>query len=75
MSAGNPYIVGEEGPELFVPSGTGTIIPNGQMGGGGIRIESIVINANSYAEGRAAARGFAEELQLLLNEAGEWIPY
>lgn len=27
-----PYLVGERGPELFVPSGSGTIIPNGQMG-------------------------------------------
>jgi phage-related minor tail protein len=34
--AGNqPYIVGERGPELFVPRGAGTIIPNNQMGGMG----------------------------------------
>jgi phage-related minor tail protein len=31
VSAGNPYIVGERGPELFMPSGSGTIIPNNQM--------------------------------------------
>jgi lambda family phage tail tape measure protein len=30
-----PYLVGERGPELFVPSGSGTIIPNGQVGGMG----------------------------------------
>jgi len=33
-----PYIVGESGPELFVPSGSGTIMNNnrlGMMGGGG----------------------------------------
>lgn len=31
--AGNqPYIVGERGPELFVPRGAGTIIPNHAMG-------------------------------------------
>ena len=33
-----PYMVGERGPELFVPSGNGTIIPNANMrgtGGGG----------------------------------------
>lgn len=29
-----PYVVGEQGPELFVPGSSGTIIPNGQMGGG-----------------------------------------
>jgi len=27
---GNPYIVGEEGPELFVPNSSGSILPNGQ---------------------------------------------
>lgn len=30
-----PYMVGERGPELFVPSGNGTIIPNHNMRGGG----------------------------------------
>lgn len=29
VSAGSPYIVGEQGPELFVPSSNGTIVPNG----------------------------------------------
>jgi phage-related minor tail protein len=29
VSGGNPYIVGERGPELFVPKTAGTIIPNG----------------------------------------------
>jgi phage-related minor tail protein len=32
VSAGSPYMVGERGPELFMPSGSGTIIPNNQMG-------------------------------------------
>jgi lambda family phage tail tape measure protein len=31
--AGNPYIIGEKGPELFVPKSSGTVIPNGQLGG------------------------------------------
>ena len=37
--AGQPYIVGEEGPELFIPNQSGTVIPNdktmGIMGAGG----------------------------------------
>ena len=32
VSSGNPYIVGEKGAELFVPSRTGTIVPNNQLG-------------------------------------------
>lgn len=35
VQAGNPYIVGERGPELFVPSRTGSIVSNDKMGGGG----------------------------------------
>ncbi|MDQ2622562.1 MAG: hypothetical protein M3Y45_05925 [Actinomycetota bacterium] len=30
--AGMPHIVGERGPELFVPGRTGTVVPNGQFG-------------------------------------------
>lgn len=33
VSAGTPYIVGERGPELFMPGRSGTIIPNGAGGG------------------------------------------
>lgn len=34
VSGGTPYMVGERGPELFVPATSGTIIPNG--GGGAV---------------------------------------
>ena len=33
--AGMPHMVGERGPELFIPNRTGTVVPNSQMGGGG----------------------------------------
>jgi len=36
VAAGSPYIVGEAGPELFVPSSSGSILPNG----GGIVINN-----------------------------------
>lgn len=35
VSRGRPYIVGEAGPELFVPGQDGGIVPNGGFGGGG----------------------------------------
>ena len=38
VTGGSPYIVGEQGPELFVPSGSGTIIPNHAMGGNHVTI-------------------------------------
>lgn len=34
VSAGRPYLVGEMGPELFIPTRSGEIVPNGQLGGG-----------------------------------------
>ena len=47
VSGKEPYMVGERGPELFVPGGNGTIIPNGNMrgaGGGGSNI-SVSVDA------------------------------
>lgn len=34
VMAGTPYVVGERGPELFVPRSSGSIVPNNQLGGG-----------------------------------------
>jgi hypothetical protein len=36
VAAGQPYIVGERGPELFVPGSSGKIIPSGGSMGGGM---------------------------------------
>jgi hypothetical protein len=33
VSTGTPYIVGERGPELFVPNNSGNIVPNHALGG------------------------------------------
>lgn len=35
VTAGSLYMVGESGPEVFAPGASGTIIPNGALGGGG----------------------------------------
>ena len=35
VSSGSPYVVGEKGPELFVPHASGTIVPNHKMGSSG----------------------------------------
>jgi TP901 family phage tail tape measure protein len=36
VNAGQPYVVGEKGPELFVPRNSGGIVPNGYMKGGNV---------------------------------------
>lgn len=46
VSAGTPYMVGEMGPELFVPSHSGSIVANGAMGG-------VVVNQNYHIEAGA----------------------
>lgn len=48
VMAGSPYIVGEQGPELFMPQTSGSIIPNGSFGGGGV---SIAIDARGADQG------------------------
>ena len=52
VSANSPYIVGEVGPELFVPSGSGRIVPNNQLGGGGSVI-NLTVNGAIDSEGTA----------------------
>lgn len=44
VRAGQPYVVGERGPELFVPSGPGTVVANGRFGGG---MTQVVYNINA----------------------------
>lgn len=47
VSAGVPYTVGEMGKEVFVPSTSGRIIPNSQLGGGTTIIMNGIIDAES----------------------------
>jgi len=35
VAANSPYVVGERGPELFVPNNAGKVVPNNALGGGG----------------------------------------
>ena len=46
VSAGSSYVVGEQGPELFVPHASGTIVPNNKMSGGGSSGSSVTVNYN-----------------------------
>lgn len=60
---GRSYLVGERGPELFVPSGSGSIIPNGRLGGGGLSIGTVVIQAAPGTDGALVAQRFVEGLE------------
>ncbi len=59
--AGQPYIVGEEGPELFIPKNSGTVIPNDiteamaggpafGMGGGQVTYNINAVDAPSFQQ-------------------------
>ena len=45
VTGGSSYIVGERGPEMFTPTGSGTITPNNQLGAGGGQAITLNINA------------------------------
>ena len=52
--AGKPYIVGERGPELFVPNSSGTVVPNNALGGGQVTYNINAVDANSFKQMLAA---------------------
>jgi len=71
-----PYMVGERGPELFVPQGAGNIIPNHRLqSGGGSSTQAMqaapttnnyITNNISALDSRSVAQVFAENRQSLL---------
>ena len=54
VAPGRAYLVGERGPELFVPTASGRVEASGAGGGRDIRM-SITINAPTWAEPQALA--------------------
>lgn len=68
VTSGTPYLVGERGPELFVPTASGAIVPNG--GGGGVT-QNVVIHVNGTAAD--VARQVAAELMRTLR-SGQQLP-
>ena len=44
VSAGKAYMVGERGPELFVPNGSGAIMPNERLSAKGTGGTSVTVN-------------------------------
>ena len=65
VSAGSPYMVGEQGPELFVPDRGGTVVPNG--GGGGM-VANIFVNGT----GQDVARIINAELTRMMRVGRKW---
>lgn len=51
VMAGSPYIVGERGPELFVPGRSGGIVPNDSLGMGSANVVVNVDASGSNVQG------------------------
>jgi len=64
LFAGQPSIVGELGPEIFIPNTNGTIIPNNQLGG------NVTMYNTFTVPNEATARAVAKELARELNRQG-----
>ena len=64
---GRPSIVGEKGPELFVPRSSGTIVPNNKLGGGGST--SVVVNVDASGSDVQGDDAGAKELGTLISVA------
>lgn len=65
VQGSKPYIVGERGPELFVPSRSGSIVPNGKLGGG------MTINVD--ARGSADPGAVRAQVELGIAQAAPYI--
>jgi hypothetical protein len=50
VTGGRPIIVGEEGPEVFVPAGNGTVVPNGASMGGGVTVNQTINISTGVAQ-------------------------
>lgn len=66
VSANTPYIVGEKGPELFMPRNSGTIIPNNAIGGGST---NVVVNVDASGSKVQGDQPQAKQLGLAVSAA------
>ena len=64
VGAGQPYLVGERGPELFVPGAQGNIVPNNAMGS-----TSVVVNVDASGTEVQGSQGGADQLGRLIGAA------
>jgi hypothetical protein len=68
---GKASIVGERGPEIFVPTSSGTIIPNNMIGGGGGVTNMVTVNVD--ASGAPQVQGSTAEANQLGQLIGQAI--
>ena len=64
VGAGRSYLVGERGPEVFIPGAQGNIVPNDAMGS-----TSVVVNVDASGTEVQGNQGNADQLGRLIGQA------
>lgn len=67
--SGQSYLVGEQGPEWFVPNQSGTIIPNGQTPGASMNFGDVTVIVPDAGDPEATARAVADYLGSLARQS------
>lgn len=60
VTAGEPYLVGERGPELFMPHGSGSIVNNSRLGGMGGSTVNVTVNMPAGSNGDDVVRALQD---------------
>ena len=67
VTAGAPYIVGERGPEMFVPSTSGKVLPNHALRGGSDQPVNIKVVNNTGTPATARQQRGPDGIEIILD--------
>ena len=70
VTSGFPYIIGERGPELFMPNTSGSIIPNNKLSSSKSSNISITVNAGMGANGAQIGREIVDAIKKFERTSG-----
>jgi hypothetical protein len=63
VDAGSPFLVGERGPELFVPNINGMIVPNNELRPSGGNVINLTVNAGMGTDSRQVSKQIVDALK------------
>lgn len=72
VSNGKSYLVGERGPEIFTPSGSGSITSNKDLMGGQPTV-NVVVNNNAPGTTASASRDDAGNIEVVINAISDQV--
>lgn len=74
VRAAQAHLVGELGPELFIPSSSGRIVPNEALGGGDVQIPiSVTVHSDGSTQVSSSEEGGRPEAERLGKRIGDAI--